>query len=156
MTYSVVDAIDAVIADLQAQRNALGLPVFSVSAYTAPLFENAEMMKPLLAVYAWGSDESVLATDGSYVLPDIIRVGWFEPVPESLEQLFVDPAKARKAILNAERVRNRIASYFANIPGYQPQTECTIVKCRFGKVRGGVYGVELDVKVTTYGILGAY
>lgn len=156
MTYSVVDAIDSIVADLQAQRVTLGLPAFSVSAYTAPLFENAEMLKPLLAVYAWGSDENVLATDGSYVLPDIIRIGWFEPVPESLEMLFVDPAKARAAILNAERVRNRVASYFAKIVGYQPQTECTIVKCRFGKVRGGVYGVEMDVKVTTYGILGSY
>lgn len=156
MTYAVCDAIDAIVADLQAQRAALGLPAFDVQKYAQPLWESAEMLRPLLAVYAWGSDPMVLATDGSYTMPDQVRVGWFEPVPESLESLFVDPAKSRAAITNSEKVRNRVAGYWAKIPGYLPQTECTITKVRYGKVRGGVYGVEIDLRVTSYGVLGAY
>lgn len=150
MTYSVADAIDAIITDLQAQRVALGLPSFDVVKYAQPLWESAEMLRPILAVYAFGDDPIVLDTVGEYVNHDEIRIGWFAPIPDSLETLVIDPAKSRAAILQAEAVVRQVKTYFAQIPGYLPQTEVTVTRVRHGRVRGGVFGCEIHLKVVTY------
>lgn len=150
MTYSVCDAIDFLVADLQTQRVALGLPAFSVISYAQPLWEDAGMIKPILAVYAYGDDPVVLDTIGEYVNHSEIRVGWFCPIPDSLESLIIDPVKSRAAITQFESIVARLKLGFAQIPGYVPQTECTVTKVRFGKVRGGVFGGEATIKVVTY------
>lgn len=150
MSFSLVETIDAVASDLTAQAGALGLPAFSTQKYAKPLIENVEIAKPILAVFPFGMDAEVLSTSGDYQNPNIITVGWFEPVPESLEAGVVDPAKASAALRRAEKMIERLKTYYAAVPGLGQQSEATITRIRYGRVRGGVFACEISMRVTTW------
>lgn len=146
---NLTDAIDAIAADLQGHAAALGLPKFTLQLYAKPLLENADRC-PILAVYPTGMDPDLLDTSGVYNNPDMVTVGWFEAVPESLESGIVDPAKARNELDHAEAIVQRLKAGFAGIPGYVPQSEGTVKRVRHGRVTGGVLGSEIHLEVLTW------
>lgn len=146
----LTSAVDAVASDLVAQASTLGLPSFHLQKYARPLVENVEMGQPVLSVFPFGDEPMPLATDGSYTWEPSLVIGWFEPVPESLETGFVDETKAKAALDHAEAIIGRAQTYFAGVPGLAGQSEATIFKVRYGKVRGGVFGCEISMRVTTW------
>jgi hypothetical protein len=145
----LTDAIDAIATDLEAQAGTLGLPSHRLQKYAKPLLETPAVC-PLLAVYAWGADPQPLATDGTYTVPERIVIGWFEAVPESMETGIIDPAKAKAALDHSEAIVGRVRTYFAAIPGWLVDADTTVTRVRYGHVRGGIYGVEITVDVTTW------
>lgn len=150
MTFSLVATIDAVASDLSAQAGSLGLPSFSIQKYAKPLIENVELQRPILAVFPFGMDPLPEDSDGTYENPNLITVGWFEPIPESLETGIVDPAKASAALNRSEKIIERLKAYYFGVPGVAVQNEATITRVRYGKVRGGIFACEVSLKVTTW------
>lgn len=150
-SFDVLAAIDAIVTDLQTQASGLGLGAFDVQRYVQPLWESAEMPRPLLAVYVKEVDPLVESTSGEYDFRNRVTVGWFEPVPNSLTDLIVDNTQARGIITRAQAIYKNIATrYFAGIPGYGPEAEVTVHKVRFGKVQGGVMGAEIDLVIADW------
>lgn len=150
-TFSVLDAIDAIVADLQTHASGLGLGSFDVQSYVQPLFESAEMSRPLLAVYAKEVDPLLETTSGEYDFRNRVCVSWFEAVPDSLSTGIVDNVQARGILTRAQALYRYVAgAYYAGIPGYGPESEVTVSKVRFGKVQGGVFGCEIDVMIADW------
>lgn len=148
---NLVETIDAVASDLADQAGALGLPAFTTQKYARPLIENVEQLsRPVLAVFPFGMDPHPLDTDGTYENPEIITIGWFEQVAGSIETGLVDPVRSRAALVRAEAIIEHVKSYFAGVPGLVDQSEGTITRVRFGKVRGDVYACEVSLRVTTW------
>lgn len=150
MSFSLAATIDAIASDLSAQAGSLGLPSFVTQKYARPLIENVEIAKPVLAVFPFGMDPDPLTTSGLYTNPNIITIGWFEPIPESLETGLVDPAKALAALNRCEAIIERLKTYFAGIPGLGQQCDATVTRVRYGKVRGGIFACEITLKVSTW------
>lgn len=152
-SFDVTAAIDAIVADLQAQRVALGLPVFQVQKYVQPLWVSGELDAPLLAVYVAEVDPILETTSGEYDYRNRICIGWFESVPDSLSTGLVDNPTAGAIIRRVQTIYRYVgATYYAGIPGYtpSPESETTIKKVRYGKPMGGVYGGECDIWVADW------
>lgn len=151
-SFSVLDAIDAIVSDLQAQSPDLGLPSFMVEQYAQPLWTGPDkLLKPLLAVYVSTVTPELLTTSGEYAFVDKITVGWFEPVPDSMETLIVDNTQARGIIKRAEVLHRYMGeAYFAGIPGLSAQAEVTLEKIRYGRPQGGTFGCECDLIIRDF------
>jgi hypothetical protein len=148
---NLVETIDAVASDLASQAGTLGLPAFTTQKYARPLIENVEQLtRPVLAVFPFGMDPYPLDTDGTYENPELITVGWFEQVAGSIETGLVDPVRAKAALQRSEAILEHLKSYFSGVPGVTGQSEGTITRVRFGKVRGDVYACEISLRVTTW------
>lgn len=149
--FDVTAAIDVIVADLQAQRTALGLPVFTVQKYVAPTWVSAEMSAALLAVYVAEVDPILEDTSGEYDYRNRICICWAQAVPDSLTTGQVDNGVAAGIIRNVQSIYRYVGkTYYPGLPGYAPQSEVTIRGVRYGKPMGGVFGGEIDIWVADW------
>ena len=150
MTDTIITLIDAIADDLRVNAAGIGLPQqYNEIRYSKPLLENVSQC-PLLAIYPFGSEPSNFTTDGQFIVPDTLVVGWFEAVPDSMDTGTIDNSIAQASLARAGSLNKHIRGYYSTIPNVPFQTNVSFGRVRYGRVRGGILGVEIHVIVTTW------
>lgn len=142
--FSETALVDAVIMDLEAS---VALPAHQSWRYLDPPYVAADR-GALLAVYVRATDLSIISTIEDYEALTELHVTWFQPHTRGTETGGIGNQEAARSALDvSEAVITHLLGYGDAVPGIVTQSEGTVTEARYGLVEGGVWMLDVTLRV---------